>query len=100
MAIYEYEHQGKACKLGKVFEHEQPMRDDPLKVCPGCGRKVKRLISAAGISFPKSDSELKSQGFTKLVRRDSGVYENVTANDGESRVVEIGNRNTYPDLKK
>lgn len=49
--------------------------------------EVERVIHAPALSFPRSDSELKSRGFTKLVRRDDGVYENVTARDGESRVV-------------
>jgi len=99
MPVYEYEHEGKACMLGKVFECEQTIKDKPLSECPKCGGKVKKLISAPRLSFPKTNSELKSQGFAKLVRRDDGVYENVTALDKESRVVEIGKRDTYPDLK-
>jgi hypothetical protein len=38
-------------------------------------------------------------GFSKLVKRDDGVYENVTASDKESRVVKAGDRSTYPDFK-
>lgn len=48
---------------------------------------VELVIHAPALGFPRTDSELKGMGFTKLVRRDDGVYENVTARDGESRVV-------------
>jgi putative FmdB family regulatory protein len=96
MALYEFEHEGRACKLGKVFEWEQPMGAPPLKKCPQCGGPVKKLISAPQLSFPKTDAELKSQGFTKLVRREKGVYENVTAQEGESRMVKLGDESTYP----
>jgi putative FmdB family regulatory protein len=96
MAIYEFEHEGKACKLGKVFEWELSMKDEPLKHCPACGGAVRKIISAPGLSFPRSDSDLKGQGFTKLVRREKGVYENVTAREGESRVVKLGDQSTYP----
>ena len=48
---------------------------------------VERLISVPSLGFPKGDSELKGMGFTKLVRRSDGNYENVTASGDESRVV-------------
>ncbi len=48
---------------------------------------VERLISVPSLAFPKGDSELKGMGFTKLVRRSDGNYENVTASGDESRVV-------------
>jgi hypothetical protein len=48
---------------------------------------VEKVIHAPALGFPKTNSELKSLGFTKLVRRDDGVYENVTAREGESKVV-------------
>lgn len=49
---------------------------------------VERVVHAPSLAFPRGDAELRSHGFTKLVRRDDGVYENVTARDGESRVVD------------
>lgn len=61
---------------------------------------VKRLISAPRLIVETGISDLKSQGFSKLVKRDQGVYENVTATDNESRIVNLGDRNTYPDLRK
>lgn len=48
---------------------------------------VRRLLSVPRLIMPTSNSDYKSQGFTKLVKRDDGVYENVTAKDGESRIV-------------
>ncbi|NQU43560.1 zinc ribbon domain-containing protein [bacterium] len=100
MALYEYEHIGKACALGKVFQVEHSMQDEALKACPRCGGELKRLISRVFVSTPTSDSQLKNMGFTKLVRRDSGVYENVTATGNESRYVEADKPHTMPDLKK
>lgn len=80
---------GELCRLGKLEPGDIPA-DAP----------VKRLISAPAVMFPTGNSELKSHGFSKLVKRDDGVYENVTATDGESRIVTPGDRSTYPDLKK
>lgn len=100
MPVYEYEHIEEACKAGKIFEHLQGYKDPPLTECPTCGGAVKRLISRTFVSTPKTNSELKSMGFAKLVRRDQGVYENVTALDKESRVYEADKPETMPDLKK
>jgi hypothetical protein len=49
---------------------------------------VERVIHAPALAFPRGNTALKDLGFTKLVRRDDGVYENVTARDGQSRVVD------------
>ena len=100
MPVYEYEHVEEGCKAGKVFEQMQSFDEAHLTECPTCGAAVKRLISRTFISTPKTDSELKSMGFAKLVRRDQGVYENVTALDNESRVYEADKPETMPDLKK
>jgi putative FmdB family regulatory protein len=100
MPVYEYEHQGDPCRLGKVFEVEQPITDDALKHCPECGGALTRLISRVFVSTPTGNSQLKNMGFTKLVRRDNGVYENVTATGSESRYFEAGKPETMPDLKR
>ncbi len=100
MPVYEYEHLQKACELGNVFECEQSMNDIQLKVCPQCKKPVKKIISRINISCPKSNSELRELGFTKLIRRDNGVYENVTARDGESRYMEAGRSETIPNISK
>jgi len=100
MPIYEYEHLKKPCKLGSVFDLQQSLTDDPLKTCPHCREPVQKIVSKINISCPKSNRELRDLGFTKLVKRDDGVYENVTARDGDSRYMERGRPETIPDLTK
>ncbi|MGD8522441.1 MAG: zinc ribbon domain-containing protein [Desulfobacterales bacterium] len=100
MPVYEYEHMDAPCRLGQVFEVEQSINDRPLKKCPQCASPIKKIISRINISCPKSNSELRDLGFTKLVRRDDGVYENVTARDGDSRYMRSGKSETIPDLSK
>lgn len=87
MPIYEYQHLKRSYSTRKFFEIFQSVHDRPLTKCPLCGEPIRRLISKPNISTPKTNSELRGPGFTKLVRRDDGVYENVTARDNESRVM-------------
>ncbi len=100
MPVYEYEHLGDPCSMGKVFDVRQSIKENCLARCPQCGEPVKKLISRISISTPKSNRELRELGFTKLVKRDDGVYENVTARDGESKVMVRGKDETIPDLSK
>jgi putative FmdB family regulatory protein len=99
MPVYEYEHSGQACGLGRRFEISQPLASERLTECPECGQPVKRLISLCSVSTPKTNSDLKNHGFTKLVRRDNGVYENVTATGKESKIWDVRKPETMPDLK-
>jgi putative FmdB family regulatory protein len=78
MPIYEYEHLKRPCKIGKVFDFKQSLSDDPIKACPHCKGPVQKIISQINISCPRTNGELRDLGFTKLVKRDDGVYENVT----------------------
>lgn len=64
------------------------------------GSAVRRLVSAPGLAFPKTNSELKNLGFTKLVRREKGVYENVTASGGDARYMNADDPSSVPNLKK
>ena len=100
MPVYEYEHTQSSCLLGHVFEVVQSMNDDQLKLCPQCHQPVNKLISLVGITVPKSNGELRDLGFTKLVKRDDGVYENVTARDGESKYMRRGQADTIPNVSK
>ena len=100
MPVYEYEHLKKPCALGKVFDYRQSISDHQLHLCPNCSGPVQKLISRTNISCPKSNGELRDLGFTKLVKRDDGVYENVTARNGDSRYMEKGKPETIPDLSK
>ncbi len=100
MPIYEYEHLKTRCSQGKLFEATQSIHDTALTQCPHCGGPVRKLISRIHISTPKTNRELRDLGFTKLVKRDDGVYENVTARNGDSRMVIQDKPETLPDLKK
>ena len=100
MPIYEYEHVDTSCSLGKVFDFKQSIKDKPLAKCPQCAGAVNKIISRINISCPKTNSELRDLGFTKVVKRDDGVYENVTARDKDSRYMVKGKPETVPDLSK
>jgi putative FmdB family regulatory protein len=51
MPTYEYE--CKSC--GHTFDAFQSMKDEPLKICPQCGREVRRLIhGGTGVIFKGS----------------------------------------------
>jgi putative FmdB family regulatory protein len=100
MPIYEYEHLETPCSRGELFEEWQSIQDPPLLCCPSCTGAVRRLISVSNISTPKTNSELRDLGFTKLVKREEGVYENVTTRGGEGRFMRRGQTETQPDLRK
>ena len=61
---------------------------------------VKKLLSRVNIAVPTSNSKYKEMGFTKLVRRDKGVYENVTATDKEKRYMRSDDPSSLPNFKK
>lgn len=62
---------------------------------------VRRVITTPpAVSIPVGNATLKEKGFTKLVRRDEGVYENVTATGEESRYMRAGEADTLPHLHK
>lgn len=61
---------------------------------------VRKLVSAPAIAVPVSNSDLRGKGFTKLVRRDHGVYENVTRSGDEARYMRAGDSATLPHIHK
>lgn len=61
---------------------------------------VQKLITAPSIMKTTSNTDLRERGFTKLVKRDQGVYENVTASGGEARYMKAGDNSTLPDLSR
>lgn len=61
-------------------------------------RKVITLPPMA--NTPVGDSHLKNLGFTKLVKRSDGTYENVTRTGTESRFLDPGNPSTLPHIHK
>ncbi len=100
MPVYEYEHQEQPCGLGKVFDYKQMIKDKQLTQCPQCSGPVQKIISRINFSCPKTNAELRDLGFTKLVKRDDGVYENMTARDGDRRYMVKGKPETVPNLSK
>ena len=76
------------------FATQRPLADTEFET------PVRKLMSAAAISIPTGNSTLKNAGFTKLVKRDEGVYENVTATGGEHRYMTAGRPETLPHLHK
>jgi putative FmdB family regulatory protein len=72
MPTYEYECQ----KCGHRFEEFQSMKDEPLKKCPVCKGKVKRLIGAgAGLLFKGSGfyiTDYRSSGYSDKQKKDAG----------------------------
>ena len=81
---------GEVCYLAQM----QPGNTDP-------GAAVHRVIrSAPAIAITESNHDLRNQGFTKLVKRDEGVYENVTAVEGEPRYMVRGRKETLPHVYK
>lgn len=102
--VYSYYHEdeekGAACPAGTEFEWDQVSCDIPLSRCPHCGEKVERGLSVSSIRTRKFNCELKDMGFTKLVRVDDGIFENVTRRHGESKYIDRRNPDTFPDLSK
>ena len=90
MPTYEYEHLEKSCIRGKLFEIKQSIKDESFQKCPTCNGPVRKRISCVGLSIQKTNTEIRDLGFTKLVKRDDGVYENVTQRGKESRYMEAG----------
>ena len=80
MPIYEYQHEGKACSLGKVFEYEQSIKDEALAVCPDCGKPVKRLVGSTNINLRKA----RGAGLPKR-KRGKGAGMNLIGDGKKSR---------------
>jgi putative FmdB family regulatory protein len=72
MPTYEYE----CTKCGHQFEKFQSMKDEPLKRCPKCRCKVKRMLgTGAGIIFKGSgfyQTDYRSSDYHAAAKKDSG----------------------------
>jgi putative FmdB family regulatory protein len=65
MPTYEYE--CESC--GHAFEQFQSMADEPVKICPECGREVRRLIGAgSGVIFKGAGSHSNDYGSSAATR--------------------------------
>ncbi|MCK4384725.1 MAG: zinc ribbon domain-containing protein [candidate division Zixibacteria bacterium] len=71
MPTYEYECE----KCQHQFEKFQSMTDEPVKVCPVCGGKVKRLISGGGGLLFKGNgfyiTDHRSESYKKRQKEES-----------------------------
>lgn len=80
MPTYEYE-----CAACGAFELFQSIKDQPLKRCPKCKGKVKRLIGrGAGILFKGSgfyQTDYRSEGYKKGAKADKGEAAPATKKD-------------------
>ncbi len=81
---------GELCDLAKIEPGDTPLDSS-----------VRRIISCAPqVRIPVGNSKLKEKGFTKLVRRDQGVYENVTATGSEKRYFRSDDPTSMPHIHK
>ena len=109
MPVYEYHCPDNGCVIevshpmdvkletwGELcFAAQIPLEDtDPLSAIE------KVFTRAPGVAVAKFNSELKNMGFTKLVKRDEGVYENVTSIDGEKKYMTQGDKDSVPHFHK
>jgi len=65
----------KHCRDG--FEQIEPINTLANTICPQCGNKVKRQISAPSVGASQTglDDRAKNAGFTKLKKLGDGEYE-------------------------
>lgn len=72
MPTYEYE----CLKCGHRFERFQRMSEEPVKRCPKCGGKVRRLIgTGAGLLFKGSgfySTDYRSDSYKEQKKKESG----------------------------
>ncbi len=59
---------------------------------------VERILYPVGLAMPAGNAKLKELGFTKLVRREKGVYENVTAAEGEKKFMRADDASSVPNF--
>ncbi|MFQ5659402.1 MAG: zinc ribbon domain-containing protein [Gammaproteobacteria bacterium] len=109
MPVYEY----RCEKNGLTVEVNHPMdvrlhtwgevcyvAQIPLGNTDPMAPVTKVIRSAPGVAVPVFNSELRNKGFTKLVKRDDGLYENVTALDEEKRFMKRGDPTSVPHIHK
>jgi len=83
MPTYGYE--CKSC--GHTFDVFQSMSDEPVKICPECGKEVRRLINGGtGVIFKGSGFYVtdKAKGATKTSSSKSGKPEEGTKAAGNA----------------
>lgn len=83
MPIYVYHPaEGECCEHCEGgFDHLQKLDAPDLTVCPECGCKVKRTVTApkiAGSNPSLKEDNLARHGFTQYRKLEKGVYEKTT----------------------
>jgi putative FmdB family regulatory protein len=85
MPTYEYE----CSKCKDVFELFQSMKDEPIKKCPECGGKVKRLFgTGAGIIFKGSgfyETDYRSSNYQSDAKKDSSASSSSSSKSSDSK---------------
>ena len=88
MPTYEYE----CLKCGHVFERFQSITDEPVKRCPECRCKVRRLFgTGAGIIFKGSgfyETDYRSESYNREAKKETAKPETGAAKKGEAKVTE------------
>ena len=83
MPTYEYE----CTKCGHQFEKFQSMKDEPLKRCPKCRCKVRRLLgTGAGIIFKGSgfyQTDYRSSDYHAAAKKESGAADSTPAKESK-----------------
>ena len=72
----------------------------PLGDVPPTTPVERVILTPPMANTPIGNAGIKDLGFTKLVKRDDGVYENVTRTGTESRYAVAGDPSTMPHLSK
>lgn len=71
MPTYEYE----CTNCGHTFERFQSITDEPLKRCPKCRRKIRRLLgTGAGVIFKGSGfyaTDYRSSSYTEAQKKEN-----------------------------
>ncbi len=84
MPTYEYE--CEAC--GEKFEIFQSIKAEPIKKCPKCGKKVRRLIGAgAGVIFKGSGfyaTDYRSDSYKKDEKKDKEPFSSSSSSSSSS----------------
>jgi len=84
MPTYEYECQ----KCGHLFEEFQSIKAAPLKTCPECKGRVKRLLSAGGgLLFKGSGfyiTDYRKPGYKEAHKKESGSTSTETSSKKSS----------------
>ncbi len=81
---------GEVCSLAEIDPGGIPL-DEP----------VSRIITTPPMAnTPIGNSGLKNLGFTKLEKRDDGVYENMTRTGTEKRYMKADDPSSMPHLNK